>query len=91
MSAPTKQDVASVKRRHENRLLRLANVIGVGIGNKVQGGKQLDELSIKVYVSKKQARDQLPPDQIIPEQLEGFKTDVEEMEPPTALEAATPS
>lgn len=79
------QDIFQVKTRYQERLLQYKNVIGVGIGNRIKGGRRLEEPCIKVYVKIKKPKDQLPPDQVIPEEIEGFKTDVEEMEPPTAL------
>lgn len=82
------QDIFNVKERHQEELLRYENVIGVGIGNKISGDKTLDEMCIKVYVKIKKPKTQLSADQVIPEAIEGFKTDVEEMEPPSALGAS---
>jgi len=79
------RNIFKIKEQHQEELLRYENVIGIGIGNKVKGGKRLEELCIKVYVRTKKPKDQLSPDQVIPEEIEGFKTDVEEMEPPAAL------
>jgi hypothetical protein len=66
-------------------LMKLKNVKAIGIAFKQSGGQLLDRLCIKVYVSQKIPKDQLPHDQIIPTKLDGCETDVEEMESPVAL------
>lgn len=39
-----------VKRAHEHKLLQKKNVVGVGIGKKIIGGKQTDQECIAVMV-----------------------------------------
>ena len=72
--------IESVKERHKIALWALANVVGVGIGPKVRGGRSTDEMAIKVFVSQKVPLDSLPEDQRIPKHIEGIPTDVEVMD-----------
>ena len=59
--------------KHEEKLMQLPNVNGVGIGEK--GGKEV----IKVFVTHKVPESSLRPEEIIPKTLEGFEVDVEEI------------
>lgn len=52
--------------------MRLANVTGVGIGEKK--GKEV----IIVFVKRKVSEAALQPSEIVPKTLEGYETDVEE-------------
>jgi hypothetical protein len=68
-----------VKQRVRDRLLSFAGVHGVGVGCKFIAGKRTNELAIAVYVHKKVPLNDLTPEQVIPSEIEGFPTDVEEM------------
>ena len=70
--------IKDVKMRHEETLMRLPNVTGVGIGEK--GGKEV----IKVFVTHKVPESSLQPDEIIPKSLEGHEVDVEDIGTVTA-------
>ena len=72
-------DIADVRQKYENDLLRLPNVNGVAIGEKV--GKPV----IKVFVTHKVPESSLQPQGIVPKTLDGFETDVEEIGPITVL------
>jgi hypothetical protein len=65
--------IEAVKEKNEERLMRLPNVTGVGIGEKA--GKAV----IKVFVTHKVPESALRPREIVPKSLEGYETDVEEM------------
>jgi len=65
--------IEAVKMKHEEQLMRLPNVTGVGIGEKA--GKTV----IKVFVTHKVSESILRPQEIIPKVLEGYETDVEEV------------
>lgn len=69
----TQIGIEAVKRRHEEGLMRLPNVSGVGIGEK-EGRKV-----IKVFVTHKFAKSDLKPEEIVPRILDGYETDVEEI------------
>lgn len=70
--------IADVQRRHEQRLLALPNVKGVGIG--VKEGRKV----ILVMVTHKVPLSALKPEDVIPETLEGFEVDVKEIGEPMA-------
>jgi hypothetical protein len=65
--------IAQALEVHEDELLARANVVAVGVGER--NGKEV----IKVLVEKKQSRSELKPEDLIPELIEGFETDVEEV------------
>jgi len=65
--------IKAVKMKHEEQLMRLPNVTGVGIGEKA--GKAI----IKVFVTHKVPESALRPQEIVPKSLEGYETDVEEI------------
>ena len=73
-------DIVSIKEKHEGQLLKLPNVVGVAIGEKVVKGQVVPGKEvIKVFVTQKVPESQLKPDQVIPKTLEGYETDVEEI------------
>ena len=65
--------IESALKKHEDRLMQLPNVTGIGIGRKA--GQDV----IKVFVTKKVPKSALPPDELVPRTLEGYATDVEEI------------
>jgi len=66
------------KERYKKQLRGLPNVVGVGIGKKIVGGKDTGQSAIVVMVAKKKPLSKLRPEQIIPQNLEEWKTDVVE-------------
>ncbi|RME43262.1 MAG: hypothetical protein D6796_13355 [Caldilineae bacterium] len=68
----------AVKSKYEAELLRKANVVGVGVGFKSEGGKATDRVAIVVSVRKKVRRAALAPEDVIPPVLEGVPVDVVE-------------
>lgn len=66
-------DIESVKRKYEESLLLLPNVVGIGIGE--LRGKQV----IKVFVTQKLHVSGLKPNEIIPKVLDEYEIDVEEI------------
>jgi hypothetical protein len=78
MSTDPLEKARDVKRRHERVLLRLANVVAVGIGIKEVGGQPTGEVAIVVTVSRKVPTAELRPGQGIPHRLEGVPVDVVE-------------
>jgi hypothetical protein len=65
--------IESVKSKHEERLMQLPNVTGVGVGEKA--GKPV----IKVFVTHKVPESDLQPKDVVPKSLDGHPTDVEEI------------
>lgn len=65
--------------RHRDNLLSLPNVNGVGIGFKQRAGLETDELSVVVFVTRKLPERQLKVSSLVPQSLEGSRTDVVEV------------
>ena len=76
--------VREVQRRHELSLLALPNVVGVSA--ETVGGKDV----ILVLVRRKVPAGQLAPEEVIPQQLDGYPTEVVEIGEPTAPPAGSP-
>ena len=78
MSDQAVQRALEVKRRHEQELLRKANVIAVGVGHSTRGGVRTKEVCIVVSVRKKVPQSELKPRDVIPAQIENVPVDVVE-------------
>ena len=70
--------ISEVRQRHESRLLTLPNVVGVSAETTERGDVLL------VLVSRKVPSSQLAVEEVIPQQIEGFPTEVVEIGEPTA-------
>lgn len=57
-------------------LLKISNVVAVGIGVKESGEEFTDEISYRVFVPAKKNLDELTPEEIIPPFINGIRTDV---------------
>ena len=66
-------DIEAARRKYEGQLMKLPNVTGVGIGEKA--GKKV----VKVFVTLKVPRSSLRPEDTVPERVDEWETDVEEM------------
>ncbi len=71
--------IEEIRRMHEARLLRIANVVGVMIGYKITGGDMTRALSIVLLVEKKIKEQDLKKQDIIPTKIEDEMTDVIEV------------
>lgn len=68
-------EIRSVRAKYQKELMAKANVVGVGIGQKLRRGEKRGT-AIKVLVEKKLDRCFLATEDIVPEIVEGFQTDV---------------
>jgi hypothetical protein len=73
------EQVTKIKGRYEKELMKLANVIGVGIGFKHKKGQPTAEVALVVNVSQKRPLTDLSKQDIIPSELEGVPVDVQEV------------
>ena len=67
---------------HKHNILRYPNVIGYSntLKPKIKAGKVIPEKQcIRIYVIKKVPKEQLKPDEVIPEEIDGICTDVVEI------------
>ena len=65
--------IEAVKQKYEERLMRLPNVVGVGIG------ERSNKAVIAVFVTHKVPKSELNPEEIIPKTLDEYRTVVEEI------------
>jgi len=72
----------AVKNAALSRLLAIPGVHSVGIGPKLKNGERTGDYSIVVWVTRKMPLADVPPDQVIPAEIDGVKTDVVEHEVP---------
>jgi hypothetical protein len=66
--------VSQAKHDHVPALIKLQNVVGVGVGYKITEGQQLNTLSVVVLVKEKTSK--LSPDQLVPREVGSTPTDV---------------
>jgi len=77
--AVTIDRIRQVKQAYEGQLLNLANVVGVGIGLRLQGGVRTDNPVLVVMVRKKIPTELLAQSDLIPSEIEGVPVDVQEV------------
>ena len=82
-------EISFVKKSHQKSIMQKENVVGVGVGYKVQRGKRTDEMCIVVLVSKKLPLQALKPSALIPKAYEEVDTDVIEVGELRALQDRT--
>lgn len=70
-------DISLVQDSHQDSVLKINNVVGMGIGHKFTDGRNTGDHCLTVFVTSKMDR-QFLGDQIIPSEIGGFKTDVVE-------------
>ena len=80
--------LTAVRAKHEPRLLRYPNVVGVTEGTRMRAGKPTGEPAIVVLVSAKVPRKGLPKPSQLPPELDGMPIDVVEVGPIEALSVA---
>src|SRR5713226_6261732 len=74
------EKVRDIKRAAQGGLLAIPGVHAVGVGAKIVGGQRTQEISIMVYLVKKKPLSELRPEEVIPPEIDGVKTDVIESE-----------
>lgn len=72
-------EVVEILARHETKLLRYPNVIGVAPGIRTKRGKPTGERCVTVYVERKIPRGDLGDGEILPREIEGIPVDVVEV------------
>lgn len=70
--------VRAAKARVERRFLRLANVVGIGVGYKTVRDRRTDEPAVIVFVERKLPESDLRRQDIVPKRVGDVKTDVVE-------------
>lgn len=67
-----------VSKERKKELLEKPNVVAVGDGEKVKDGQKTGEDAVKVFVREKKSKSDLSSQDLIPTEVDGEKTDVEE-------------
>jgi len=70
------EHLLQVYEKVKERLAGYPNVVSIGIGMKEKDGQLTNEGCIKIVVKEKVSEADLDPDEIIPKEIEGVKTDV---------------
>ena len=78
--------IREIRKIYEDKLLKLKNVVGVGVGNKIVGDVETNRMCIRVYVEKKELPYEMHNSQLIPRTLDVVETDVIEIGKVRALE-----
>jgi len=71
--------IRRVKEKYAAQLLGKANVVGVAIGYKEKRGQKTDKPSLVVMVKKKVPLSDLKKQDVVPPEVEGVTTDVQEV------------
>ena len=71
--------ILKVKEAVERELMKIPGVHAVGIGPKITGGKMTSEIAIHVLLPRKKPLREILPEEVIPPEIEGIKTDVLEV------------
>jgi len=79
-----------IKELYKKEILSKPNVVGVGVGYKIRSGKITDEPAVMVYVTRKIPKQALRKEELVPEELDGVKTDVVEVGKLVALGYSEP-
>jgi hypothetical protein len=84
VSAGKSQDEArsraeAVRQKVQSQLLHKANVVGVGVGLRREGGRKTGEVVLVVMVDHKVPRAQLAPHDMVPSEIDGVPVDVQEV------------
>ena len=75
------QQLKAIKEKYKKHLFTFPNVEAIGIGPKISKGNSTGEMAIKIFVRQKIPIKELTDEETIPEELDGFPTDVEELAP----------
>jgi hypothetical protein len=81
------REIKRVKDEVADSLLRIPGVNGVGIGEKITNDQPTGERAIRVFLTRKKPLDEVPSGEIVPPEIQGIKTDVDELGPITPIAA----
>jgi len=77
----SEEEYRALAKRAAEQLLKLPGVHSVGIGGRETDGQPTGEIVIKVFVTRKLPRGDVAAAALVPTEIEGVKTDVEECPP----------
>jgi hypothetical protein len=70
--------IATVQAHHADHLMRKKNVVGLAVGLCRRRGQLFDEPCLVVLVTHKVPEHELDPDDVVPREIDGVQTDVQE-------------
>ena len=71
--------IAQTLKKHQAKILKKANVVGMGVGEKIKDGMPTGRMCLKVYVEKKVEKGKLSKSDLVPPRIVRVETDVEEV------------
>lgn len=83
------QEVHQAKGIHLQNLISKPNVVGVGVGYKIEGEQKTNELCVIVLVQNKLPMSALSAEAVVPKKVDGVRTDVIQVGELRALQAPT--
>ncbi|MGC9346983.1 MAG: hypothetical protein ACP5JG_02490 [Anaerolineae bacterium] len=90
MESYTLENARSIYQNVIQDIFRRKNVVAVGLGYKIKDGERTDQLSLVVSVIQKVPAAELAPEDLVPQQFAGLRTDVLETGPIRALMSEDP-
>jgi hypothetical protein len=69
-------NLLELREEVKKELMQLPNVVNVAVGLKETEGKLTDEIVFQIFVQEKVGENTLQPEQLIPKEIRGYKTDV---------------
>jgi hypothetical protein len=78
-ATPEMARAQAVREAHADRLMQMANVVGVGVGLRQRGGERLQEIALVVLVRRKVPRAMLAEADVLPGVIDGVPLDVVEV------------
>ncbi len=76
------EQIRNIKKAAQARLLSIPGVHAVGIGHKIVNNQPANDIAIMVFVVKKKDASDISPEDVIPAEIDGVKTDVYESRAP---------
>jgi len=76
---------SSFEAPSDENVADMSNIVGWGVGEKTVGGRFTGDLAVKVYVAEKLAPSEVTEEALVPEEVGGYRTDVEEVGDVSAL------
>jgi len=70
------QEIADIQDKEEKSILEKGNVVGVGVGHKIKSEKETGDTCLTIYVSHKLDKKLLKKDDLVPDNVGKYKTDV---------------
>ena len=78
MDEATRNKLSDIQARYAPILMEKPNVVGIGIGLVRMNGEATAEPGLIVMVARKVPVEELAPEDVIPETIEGVRVDVQE-------------